>query len=275
MWDSNGEIASLSRAHDLEEGGAKKTNEFSEVEESLRKLLRDVAMKVPDEPDGSRLASIKSQVRIATSSTISDRRARRRTIVIATAAGVAALGGGAGIAAAGGWLPGEAPAPPNYLGSAQAILGSPNPERVKGATVEIQASGPDLTAVSVVSARGADNRFHTGECVELAITLPNGSPVPGTSISNGGACTVISNPIFGLRKKQQRPAFGTTSAQWTNSRGASYTFVFGETGQDVRQVALVDQHGRLSATGVVRRGWFVVYEPAENYSRFHRLRFLR
>jgi hypothetical protein len=240
------------------------------TEIGLRGLFESVALQVPDAPAESWAQVEAWDAEIDELLPPTRRRTIRRSLL---GAGVvlAALGIATGVAAATNSFPFDTSAD---LGSALAILSSPRPQSQPGTTVEATTPGPEGTVLRVVSALGNNTAYHVAECAALVISLPDGSPAPG-SLPHQVGCDAISSATKPLTPAQQVPGSGQQVAQWTAPSGTEYNFIFGQATAGTDSVALTNTSGAVGAKVAVNsKGWFVVYETTAEYEYYGQLTFI-
>ena len=237
---------------------------LNDIEGRLRRMFQRVGEQVADTPAES-WADV--EIWDAEESAAAPQRKVRRTAVGAALA-VLVVGGTASAAAAENWF--QTPQKvPETVSAAISTLSSPNPQSNPGATLQLTAPGPDGTVLRVVSALGDNTANSVGECDTLTISLPNGSPAPGTPSPNQVGCSMISSPSAPLTPGQQIPSVGQGVLQWTSPSHAQYVFVYGDTDPGTVAVALTNSAGAIGVkVSNTASGWFVVFETAAQYAEY-------
>ena len=242
------------------------------VETRLRRLFEHVGEQVPDTPEES-WADVErwdAEIDQMLAATPPPKRSR---LIVGGVLTAALLGGTTGAAAAENWFQ-PAQKVPETVSEATSTLGSANPQSKTGATLQLTAPGPDGTVLRVVSALGDNTAYSVGECDTLTISLPDGSPAPGTPSPNQVGCSMISSPSTPLTPAQQIPGAGQGVLEWTSPAGTRFDFVYGDTDPGTVAVALTNPSGVVGAkVSTTDKGWFVVYETAPKNGRFCNITF--
>lgn len=194
------------------------------------------------------------------------RAGRRRRLTLAVGAALAAMAAGGGIAAAAGVFQG----PPPLLPSVQALLSSPNPAEVPGATVQQSIAGPDGTTLQVVTDTAiADNQVDS--CAILTINGPNGQP---EYIDGRFECSGLVTPAAGTVDMSQPATTPTISRTvWQAPTGSSYDIIYGQGVPGLTTVTLTNSGGVPAATEPADPGGYVIYLPTASLTSYSHLNF--
>lgn len=204
---------------------------------------------------------------------------RRPAIIGALLAGTAVIG--TGVAAATGALSPSAISANvgRALAPAQSIVGSVDPLAVPGTILRVTAPGPEGTVLKVFSHNGNANNLAAGSCVTLTLTTANGSPAPGSSQADTGACDVafsgsLAEPLNASEQGQSLLGPLSQSAEWSSPTGQDYTIEFGQASPGTTTVALANANGNVASQVQVVNGWYVTYLTSSDFTTFDHLEFM-
>ena len=248
-----------------------------EMEIRLRSLFEHIGGMVEAEPGEVRAERLRESIESIEGSQVqrSPRRISRWGIV-AIAAPVALVLSTTAAAAA----PGAPPPLSKILAGANVLFSSAAVIEQSSAQMRVSVSGPDGARLEVFSMPVGSGNSVAGSCDRL-VALSAGDAGASVPLSAGEmSCSLVGSwgALVGLSSQQisqAKAGGGQAVAPWTSPSGVPYKVVYGSAEAGSTAVALTSASGARGAAAAVVNGWFVLYIPSGEISRFPYLRFYR
>lgn len=192
------------------------------------------------------------------------RRTRGRRIAIAAGAVLTAMGAGSGIAAATGLF-----SPTQQPPRVQSFMGSLNPAKVPGATLQLSIPGPEGTTLQVVT-DDVTTSDQVADCVALGIIGPDGQP---ESTGGRAGCSTGNFEPGGTAPTLRQMTPSINLQIWKAPSGANYFIIFGKSIPGVARVTLSGSDGVAATAEPANPNGYVIFSPAASLASHSHLDF--